>query len=409
MKRKKQPFAGRLARKILVWVLVFTVGIAYFVLRLEKSSIRQFYIEIYLNKMLVNYEYTRRVISDVYVAVINNIYHIEQTLDNPDGHKDTMERIVKSGTRVRSCGISFIKDYYYPQYGHQFCPYAWRNVANPDVIWKENLGDAALGYFDAKWFLDVLLTDSAQWSEPFYDGQDKKTPLAAYMAPIHDKTGRVVAVLGADLSLDWLTGKLSEMDSTMNSNPMIAANKLGLKSKSYIINSDGSFITNDDDTNIMTGNFFKTIKSCEGSSVEKLINNMQQGLQSDESHQEKYLVNDEECFIFYAPMKHTKWIIVSVVPCHAIDMLGTVNGIGVFLILFVALMFMVLVCYYCTKREIMPVKQLTSTIDEMASGKLDAAMPEIKYNDEISDLRDSVGKMQYALSNYIDKKKGKSE
>ena len=105
--------------------------------------------------MHVTNEYTRRVISDVYVAVTNNIYYLEQNLDNPDYHKGVMERIVKSGTRVRSCGISFVKDYYYPQKEHRFCPFAWRNVANPEVIWSENMGDADLDYLDADWFTSV--------------------------------------------------------------------------------------------------------------------------------------------------------------------------------------------------------------------------------------------------------------
>ena len=87
----------------------------------------------------------------------------------------------------------------------------------------------------------MIHTDSAKWSEPFHDGYDDETALTAYMVPIHDKTGRPVAVLGADISLDWLTSKLAETDSTYNANSSFAPNLLGLETQSFIINHDGMF------------------------------------------------------------------------------------------------------------------------------------------------------------------------
>ena len=51
------------------------------------------------------------------------------------------------------------------------------------------------------------------------------------------------AVLGADVSLDWLTSKLAETDSAYNVQSPRAVQLMGLKSQSYIINYDGKFIT----------------------------------------------------------------------------------------------------------------------------------------------------------------------
>jgi hypothetical protein len=110
MERKRKSFAGRLTSRLLIWVIIVTLCLSYVILRSEKQATTLFYSEIFHNKMLITNEYIRRVISDVYVAATNNIYYIEHNLDNPDCHKETMERIVKSGTRVRSCGISFIED-----------------------------------------------------------------------------------------------------------------------------------------------------------------------------------------------------------------------------------------------------------------------------------------------------------
>ncbi len=401
MEEKQKTFAGRITGKILIWIVFIVGGLSYLILHLEGQATRQFYSEIYHNKMLITKEYTRRVISDVYVAVTNNIYYLEHSLDKPDGHKKTMERIVKSGTRVRSCGISFIKDYYYPQKEHRFCPFAWRNSANPDEVFSQDMGDADLDYLVADWFLDVVKSDSAYWSEPFYDGYDEKTTLSAYMVPIHDQEGRVVAVLGADISLDWLTSKLNEADTVINKSNMLMAGLFEMKSRSFIINHDGTYITHTNEESILKDNFFSHLEASGGSDVDGLVNNMKQGITPEKSR-ERFLVNGEECYLFYTPVKYTQWILVTIVPCKAIDMLSYLNGFAVLLIVMLAIVMIVFVGYYYVKNGIEPVKQLTMMAEDIVKGKYDTPVPETKHNDEIAQLRDAMEEIQFTLSNNSD-------
>ena len=402
MNKKQHSFAGRLTSRLLIWVIFICLGISYIILRTERQATSQFYKEIFHNKMLITNEYIRRVISDVYVTVTNNVYYIEHNLDNPDCHKETMERIVKSGTRVRSCGISFIEDYYYPRKEHRFCPFAWRNAANPDEIFSQDMGDADLDYLTADWFLDVIKSDSAQWSEPFYDGYDEKTTLSAYEVPIHDQTGRVVAVLGADISLDWLTTKLNESDTTINKSVMMMANVFEMKSNSFIINHDGSYITNPDGKRIMKDNFFSHLKTGDGMDAETLINRMRNGIASEDRGQEKFLVDGEECYLFYNPIKYTQWVLVTVVPCRDVDILSQLNAAMMLFIFLLAMLLIIFVGYYYIKNGIYPLKQLTNAANDIAEGKFDTPVPEMKHNDEISQLRDAIEELQYRLSNYQD-------
>ena len=409
MNKKRKTFAGRLTRRLFVWTFFIALVLSYVLFHLEGEATRQFYSEIYQNKMLITKEYTRRVISDVYVAVTNNIYYIEHSLDNPDGHKETMARIVESGTRVRSCGISFVEDYYYPQKGHRYCPFAWRNVTNPDIVYNEDMGDADLDYLNADWFLDIVKSDSAMWSDPFYDGYDNETTLTAYMAPIHDQEGQVVAVLGADISLDWLTNKLIEADSTVNNSSMLMADRFKLKSKSFIINHDGTYLTHLDGKRILKDNFFSQLESCDGSDVEKLVYGMKAGLETVDKENRRFIVDGEECYLFYTPIKYTEWILVTIVPCKAIDMLSNLNGATIVIIILLTLLLIVIIAYYCIKNAIEPVKQLINMTDDMAKCKFDTPMPELKHNDEITQLRDSIEEMQFTLSNYVDKAKRSKE
>jgi len=399
MGKKQKTFAGRLTSRLLIWVIVVILSLSYVILRSERQATSLFYLEIFHNKMHITNEYIRRVTSDVYVAVTNNIYYIEHNLDNPNSHKETMERIVKSGTRVRSCGISFIEDYYYPEKEHRFCPFAWRNSANPDVVYSQDMGDADLDYLTADWFLDVVKSDSAQWSEPFYDGYDEKTTLSAYEVPIHDASGRVVAVLGADISLDWLTGKLEEADTTINKSTMMMASIFEMKSSSFIINHDGSYITNTDGKRILADNFFTHLKDGDVITVEEMRNKMKNGIASEDKNQEKVLVDGEECYLFYNPIKYTQWILVTVVPCQAVDILSQLNAATLLFIFLLAMLLIIFVGYYYIKNGIYPLKQLTKVANDIASGKFDTPMPEMEHSDEISQLRDSIEEMQYRLSN----------
>ena len=401
MKKKQKSFAGRLTSRLLIWVIIVTLCLSIVILQSEKQATTLFYSEIFHNKMLITNEYIRRVISDVYVAATNNIFYIEHNLNDPDCHKETMERIVKSGTRVRSCGISFIEDYY-PQKGHHFCPFAWRNAIDPKVIYSQNMGDADIDYLKADWFLDIIKSDSAKWSEPFYDSYDEKITLSAYRVPIHDQEGRVVAVLRADISLDWLTNKLNEADTTINKSVMMMANIFEMKSSSFIINHDGSYITNQEEKRILEDNFFNHLKTSDGSDAKELINRMKNGIVEEGRSQEKFLVDGEECYMSYRPIKYTQWVLVTVVPCRAVDILSQLNAAMLLFIFLLAMLIIIFAGYYYIKNGIYPLKQLTKVADDIAKGKFDTPMPEMDHSDEISLLRDAIEEMQYRLSNHAD-------
>ena len=152
MKEKKKS-SGSLIRIILIWMCIILLVASYFVISIAGKATTEHLSEDYHNKILITYEYTRRVISDVYVSVTSNAFFIERNLDKPEEHKEVMKRIVENGTRVHSCGISFIEDYYYPKKGHRFCPFAWRNPKNREEILMEEKGDESLDYLKDKWFL----------------------------------------------------------------------------------------------------------------------------------------------------------------------------------------------------------------------------------------------------------------
>lgn len=321
MKGSLRTMAVKVAVRLMIWALGIAMVVGLISYHFTLSGIKQQYAENFHLRMLINYEYTRRVLSDVYVQVTNNVYYIESELDKPESHLPTMERIVRNGNRVHSCGMNFVRNYY-PQKGERYCPFAWRNPKNRAEILTEEKGDDDFNYLNTIWFRSVIEGDTCEWSDPFYDGYDNTTALAAYMVPIHDVKGEPVAVLGADVSLDWLTNKLAETDSTYNAQSPRAVRMMGLKSQSFIINYDGKFITHPQAEKRLEGMFFSHVQGDQMGVTTELEHRIKAGQQSSNETDESYLFNGEKCYFFYTPLKYTGWMMVTVVPCHALDVLA---------------------------------------------------------------------------------------
>ena len=203
-------FGKRLTRRIMLRMVIF-MGIPTCILFWISFSATHWVFEEFA-KMLLNgeHEEVRRIASDVYVASVNTAPFIEDNLDNPDKMYDIMEGMIRTNTRIRSCGISFVADYY-PEKGHWFCPYAVRR--DSVTIETMTVGNADHDYLHEDWFVEAVARDSSYWSTPFFGGTDGQTALVSYLIPIHDRQQRVVAVLGVDMSLNWFSDKLRLLES----------------------------------------------------------------------------------------------------------------------------------------------------------------------------------------------------
>ena len=212
--KKNRSFATRLSQWVMLVLFVMMCAMAFLLFTLADSLLGEMGGETVHGNIVFSERHIQDFMSDVKVAVDNNLFEIEGSLNQPDQMQIIVERMVKQNPRIRSCGISFV-DNYYPQKGHQFCPYAWRTDSME--IKTTQLGEFSEDYLKSDWFVKAIAKDSAYWSDPFIDGHDAKTPLVAFLQPIHDKQGKVVAILGADLSLDFMTEFLQKQDSIFES------------------------------------------------------------------------------------------------------------------------------------------------------------------------------------------------
>jgi len=395
--KKKRSIATSLTRRI-VLILIITMGLtSYLLYTVSTSFIEEEECNIYSELLDNANQKIRRVLSDVYLGAINHIDDIEENLDKPDRLKDIMENIVNTNPRIRSCGISFIADYY-PKKGHWFAPYAKRE--EDGTITKKIIGDKNHDYLKATWFLEAKEAKEGYWSKPFFEGGDSIVPLVSYLEPIRDKHGKTVAVLGADLSLDWLSTQLKKMSKTD------IRDFLSLANSCFIIDNDGTYIVHTDSTRILKDNFYKHVEATPDTLddyVAKMIKGQtEKGFFFENENEEKLIIDGRKVCVFYHSIKHTDWTIGLIVPLLSIKIMGFAFGFVLLFLIAIGTLVVYLMGRYSIKRALRPLKLLADSADEVAKGHFDTRLPEVKKNNEIKTLRDSFEEMQHSLTRYVE-------
>ena len=427
-KNKIRSFGRRLMRRIGLAQLIVMGLASYLIYIMSNHLVKDEETKLYQSYLKTANQGVSRMLSDVQMSAINRVDEIQDHLGEPDCLTDIMRRIVETNPRIRSCGLSFV-DNYFPKKGHWFCPYAVR----PDsgAVETRIVGDAHQDYLKAEWFLEALAADSAYWSKPFFDAADSVTPLTAFIVPIHDKKGKTVAILGADLKLDMIKGhelggidyngdsvKLyigdnQPSDGDINSVDVIDEDLwkergFRLFSYNFIIDSDGTFIAHPDRNIILKKNYFELAKSTKDTIDDHIGRQMaagKNGTYLDErgriAHFDFFDQDMTNSYVFFSHIAHTTWSIGLVVPRFMID--GFALGIGVAFLFLIGLGLLVgrIVGRFVINRMVRPLSKLADSANEVAKGNFNAPLPTIKHNDEIKLLRDSFMGMQQSLTDYI--------
>jgi len=237
----RSSLSARLTYRIMAVVLVMMVviaGVVHFTVReymLDEAKER------YLGYLLENHQETRRKLSDVHVAAENNVHDIERDIDDPDKMFDHMERIVRQNLPIVCCAMLFKQDYY-PSKGRVFVPCARKDAADNIIV--SRIDSTYNNYFYGEWFQEQMKNDQSCWTKPYFESQQfaggqEPRLLATYVVPIHDHEGHPVALLAADLSLEWLRNELKEDIKEINDQY-----EKGHKHQSYffIVDREGTYV-----------------------------------------------------------------------------------------------------------------------------------------------------------------------
>ena len=246
-------------------------------------------------------------------------------------------------------------------------------------------------YFYMDWYLMPILLDKPCWTEPYMDidvATNTSEMVTSYCQTINDKQGKVIGTINISLSLNWLSQTISSIKPYPNS-------------YSIMIGRGGTYFVHPDSTKITRQTIFTQAIEQPDTALVALGHAMQRG----EQGMKNMNINGKDCYVFYKPLGQTGCSMAIV--CPESDVFTSFHRLRriVMAIVAIGLLLMLFVIMYIITRELKPLDLLAKETETLASGKLDAELPDLKRTDEIGQLSRSFANMQQSLRKYIEELK----
>ena len=323
------------------------------------------------------------------VEVASNMteWLVQRHPDNPDSMFVYSRGMLESYPDFYNCSIAF-EPYYFKDWGRYFSAYSKHSG---DGIRTIQGGSDNYQYFYMDWYLMAKLLDRPCWTEPYMDldvPTNTSEMVSSYCRPIKDNDGNLIGVINTSLSLSWLSQTISAVKPYPNS-------------YSIMTGRGGTFFVHPDPAKITRQTIFTQTIEHTDTALVALGHAMQRG----EEGMKQMKLDGQKCFVFYKPLGETGCSMAIV--CPESDVFGGFDYLrrAIAMIVIVGLILMLFLFIRIITRELSPLRRLAKEAETIASGKLDAELPDLKRVDEIGQLSHSFSNMQQSLVKYIDELK----
>lgn len=244
----------------------------------------------------------------------------------------------------------------------------------------KHLGDSTYNYTRMRWYSDAVRAGEGLWSEPYFDKGAGNVMMTTYSYPVKDREGRIIAVLTADVPLSIIkqeTERLRPIDDCW----------------SFVLSREGVYIVHPDSSIVIKEDIFRRSQEIDSPELSEIGKEMTEG-QIGVRH---ITFRGHELLMVYEQITGTGWSICSV--CSYGTMLSRL-GLATFwavAMIIVGLIALVLIIRIILMYSMRPLRRLTEAADNIASGDLNAELPDMEGGDEISRLNNSFAAMQASL------------
>jgi len=406
--RPSRSIVSRLTWRITVATvisLILILGLIFFIIYIVGATLLGI---MFGAAMEVTNEKMNTVFTNVEAVVRNNVPEAKKNIYQDDMLFFAVQHMLKLNDEIIGAAIAFNPDYE-PKKGQLYAPYAYRTSMG---IHTTQLNSRAYNYPEKEWFKKPVELKKGYWSEPYVDEGGGNIPMITYSLPLIKDSSEVYAVYTADLSLDWIETLRQKSDSTFNDNFMdIFDDEAKSHFTSFLVTRQGTIVAHPDSSLVMRASlkdYFKDIKESEKRKA-KLAQDIL-GIGPDvkliKIYEDK---NGKYIWMFAACIERTDWLMVMTLPVS--ELLWLLNSFMVFMgvLTFIGIGIIVLACYFAVRKVTKPIRQFTTSADEIAKGNFTAELPKIKTKDEMRRLRDSFETMQLSLVKQIEETKAVNE
>lgn len=311
------------------------------------------------------------------------IWLVKEHNDDPEYMYDITRKLLEFNPEIVGSTVAFEPNYF-PEKGVWYAPYSYRDEATGMIITIQ-MGGESYQYHDMEWYAVPRSTGENYWSDPYMDEGGGEQVMTTYSIPLWDENGNIYAVFTADINLNSLTEEVSKIKPYKNS---------------YIIlvGRQGQFISHPDKSKILTDNIFSASSML---SDKRLAKTQAAMLARENGYDSFFSPYGYQAEIVYGPLNNG-W--TGAIIFRSTDAFESTTSVRwAFLIALV--IGMILLFYACKKlilRTTMPVTEYAYSAMNMAQGNFHARIPEVKSEDELKRLHDSLMYMQKSVNSYIE-------
>ena len=409
IKSKLHNISHSLHTRLTIWVMLTVLVVFCIITVIITNVIREAFLssseENAKSRIEIANQRINSMLVGVEVAVENVIPKVMDNLDTPDEYYAIVQQILELNDPIIGSAIAFEPNYY-PKKGVYFSPYAYRTVNG--TIETKQLGSSEYEYHSMDWYQIPKLLKKNYWSEPYYDTGGGEQMMTTYSHPLYDKNGNLMAVITADVSLNWLTELVAKSDIELNAKLMeteIDSTNLEINDDffythaySFIIGRGATYITHPNTERILNDTYFVYSMETNDSIDAQIGYDMVDGL----SGMREMIRDGVKYLICYAPIERTGWSMATVIPAKIIYGSSRLLSYLILFIMLVGLVALFLICNSVVKRITRPLARFADSADEVAKGNLDATLPDIKTKDEMARLSQSFSLMQTSLKQQME-------
>lgn len=376
----QKSFSSRLSLFVLLIASGLMLGVAILLGLFSSSSIRQVsrnMAQQHLNRSILEIE---QVITEVERAVDNLDWVVLQNLDDEKFLYQVTREIVQANPNIVGSAIAFEPGYYKGR--KYFSPYSYIGDQTHELR-SIQLGNEDYDYPTLDWYQIPKLLGKPYWSDPYYDDGGGGQRMSTYSMPLKDADGKLIGIMTADISLDWLSDWVNSIRPYRNSFTMM-------------IGRNGSFIAHPDSTKVLNETIFTVAMDLPDTTAFQLGKDMLAGKRG----MQRFSLNGKDSFMVYGPISNG-WS-MGIVNLYG-DIFSSVRRFNMFLVitLLLGLIGMFIGCRNMIRRLTMPIVEFSNSAMTIAKGNFQAMIPEVETQDELKKLRDSLDYMQRSINEYI--------
>jgi len=255
----------------------------------------------------------------------------------------------------------------------------------PPAPFVDRMADGSLGqrdlrrdptrYWEQPWFLHGLKCDEGCWQTPFFS-QSRQRRLINYSVAIHDE-GRVVGLVNADVTLEWLQGVLGTLRRPQGA-------------VLFVVDAEQRFLAHDRT---------KLLGEAASPALIAALGDAGNGPQALSVGGLADVA--EPSWVYRAPIRGTAWTLGLLVPRAQLErslrqVLVRELILGILAMLGIAVMILMV-----ARRTLAPLGILTDRAEQVARGELDFALPKVHRRDEIGRLTDAFDTMRRQLAIHL--------